>query len=97
MVEVLQAATRVLAGVALRSLDALDGAVSLPQFRVLAVLADLGCSRSAQVADALGLDASTASPGSPTGWSAPGMSCGAAIRATGPWSRSSSLAPGATW
>jgi len=59
MVEVLQAATRVLAGVALRSLDVLDGAVSLPQFRVLAVLADLGCSRSVQVADALGLDAST--------------------------------------
>ena len=40
--EVLQAATRVLAGVALRSLDVLDGAVTLPQFRMLAVLADLG-------------------------------------------------------
>ena len=40
--EVLQAATRVLAGVALRSLDALDSAVTLPQFRLLAVLADLG-------------------------------------------------------
>jgi DNA-binding MarR family transcriptional regulator len=59
MVEVLQAATRVLAGVALRSLDVLDGTVSLPQFRVLAILADLGCSRSVQVADGLGLDAST--------------------------------------
>ncbi|HEY7432388.1 MAG TPA: MarR family transcriptional regulator [Streptosporangiaceae bacterium] len=59
MVDVLQAATRMLAGVALRSLDVLDGTVSLAQFRVLAVLADLGCSRSAQVADALGLDAST--------------------------------------
>jgi DNA-binding MarR family transcriptional regulator len=59
MAEVLQAATRVLAGVALRSLDVLDGTVSLPQFRVLAVLAGLGCSRSAQVAGALGLDAST--------------------------------------
>lgn len=58
-VEVLQAATRVLAGVALRSLDVLDGTVSLPQFRVLAVLADLGRARSAQVARALGLDAST--------------------------------------
>jgi DNA-binding MarR family transcriptional regulator len=58
-VEVLQAATRVLAGVALRSLDVLGGTVSLPQFRVLAVLADLGCARSAQVARALGLDAST--------------------------------------
>lgn len=59
MVEVLQAATRVLAGVALRSLDVLGGAVSLPQFRVLAVLGVLGCARSAQVAAALGLDAST--------------------------------------
>ena len=59
MVEVLQAATRVLAGVALRSLDVLDGAVSLPQFRVLAVLADLGVLAVVEVADALGLDAST--------------------------------------
>jgi DNA-binding MarR family transcriptional regulator len=58
-VEVLQAATRVLAGIALRSVDVLDGTVSLPQFRVLAVLADLGPARSTQVARALGLDAST--------------------------------------
>ena len=58
-VEALQAATRVLAGVALRSLDGLDGAVSLPQFRVLAVLADLGRARSGRVARALGLQAST--------------------------------------
>jgi DNA-binding MarR family transcriptional regulator len=56
---VLQSATRVLTGVALRSLDALDGAVTLPQFRMLAVLADLGQVRSAQVARALGLEAST--------------------------------------
>jgi DNA-binding MarR family transcriptional regulator len=59
MVETLQAATRVLAGVALRSLDVLDGSVSLPQFRVLAVLADLGRARSGRVARALGLEAST--------------------------------------
>ena len=57
--ETWQAATRVLAGVALRSLDVLDGAVTLPQFRMLAVLADLGRPRSAQVARALGLEAST--------------------------------------
>ena len=57
--EVLQAAKRVLAGVALRSLNVLDGAVTLPQFRMLAVLGDLGQARSAQVARALGLDAST--------------------------------------
>jgi len=59
MVETLQAATRVLAGVALRSLDVLGGEVSLPQFRVLAVLAGLGRARSGRVARALGLEAST--------------------------------------
>jgi DNA-binding MarR family transcriptional regulator len=37
----------------------LDDGVSLPQFRVLAVLADLGRVRSRQVARALGLDASS--------------------------------------
>jgi DNA-binding MarR family transcriptional regulator len=58
-VEVLQAATRVLAGVALGSLDALDSAVTLPQFRLLAVLADLGPVPSGQAARALGLDPST--------------------------------------
>ncbi len=56
---VLQSATRVLTGIALRSLEVLDGAVTLPQFRLLAVLADLGQVRSAQVARALGLEAST--------------------------------------
>lgn len=56
---VLQSAMRVLTGVALRSLEALDGAVTLPQFRMLAVLADLGRVRSAHVARALGLEAST--------------------------------------
>jgi DNA-binding MarR family transcriptional regulator len=59
MVEVLQGATRMLAGVALRSLDVLDDAVSLPQFRMLAVLSDLGRARSTHVARALGLDASS--------------------------------------
>jgi DNA-binding MarR family transcriptional regulator len=59
MVEVLQAATRMLVGVALRSLDLLNGAVSLPQFRVLAVLAHLGPARSGRVARALGLEPST--------------------------------------
>jgi DNA-binding MarR family transcriptional regulator len=58
-VEVLQAATRMLAGVALRSLDALDSAVTLPQFRLLAVLADLGPVPSGQAARTLGLDPST--------------------------------------
>jgi DNA-binding MarR family transcriptional regulator len=58
-VEALQAATRVLAGVALRSLDVLDGVITLPQFRMLAILAELSCPRSSRVAQALGLDAST--------------------------------------
>ena len=58
-VEVLQEATRLLAGVALRSLDVLGGAVTLPQYRVLSVLADIGKVRSARVASALGLEAST--------------------------------------
>jgi DNA-binding MarR family transcriptional regulator len=57
--EVLQAATRVLAGIALRSLDVLHGAVTLPQLRLLAVLADLGPAPSGKAARALGLDAST--------------------------------------
>ncbi len=55
----MQNATRVLAGVALRSLDTLEDAVTLPQFRMLAVLAELGEARSGLVARALGLDAST--------------------------------------
>jgi DNA-binding MarR family transcriptional regulator len=57
--DVLQAATRMLAGVALRSVDALDAAVTLPQFRLLAVLADLGPVPSGQAARTLGLDRST--------------------------------------
>jgi DNA-binding MarR family transcriptional regulator len=57
--EVLQAATRMLAGVALRSLDVLDSAVTLPQFRLLAVLADLGPVPSGRAARMLGLDPST--------------------------------------
>jgi DNA-binding MarR family transcriptional regulator len=56
--EILQAATQVLAGVALRSLDVVDGAVTLPQFRILAVLADFGRARSTQIAQALGIEAS---------------------------------------
>ncbi len=57
--DVLQAATRVLAGVALRSLDALDAAVTLPQFRLLAVLADLAPVPTGRAARTLGLDPST--------------------------------------
>src|ERR1039458_7614527 len=55
-VQALQAATRVLTGVALHSLDVLDGVITLPQFRMLAVLAELGRTRSARVARAPRLD-----------------------------------------
>jgi len=58
-VEALQAATRMLAGVALRSLDVLDGVTTLPQFRMLAILAELGRARCSRVARTLALDAST--------------------------------------
>ena len=56
---VLQAATRMLAGVALRSLDVLEAVVTLPQFRLLAVLADLGPVPTGLAARTLGLDRST--------------------------------------
>ena len=58
-VEVLQALTRVLAGIALRSMGVLHGAVTLPQFRMLSVLADGAPARSSAVARALRLDASS--------------------------------------
>jgi DNA-binding MarR family transcriptional regulator len=58
-VELLQDATRMLAGVALQSMEVLDDAVTLPQFRLLAVLADLGTVPTGQAARALGLDPST--------------------------------------
>lgn len=48
-------ATRDLVGVALRSLSALGGIVSLPQFRLLLVLYERGRLPSTQAADALGL------------------------------------------
>lgn len=54
-----QTAARDLVGVALRSLDALDGQVSLPQFRLLLAVNDLGRAPSSQVAQALGLGASS--------------------------------------
>lgn len=59
LVEALQAVTRVLVGVALKSLDVPGGAVSLPQFRVLAIIADLGPTRPGRIARALGIEPST--------------------------------------
>ena len=50
-----EVATRDLVGVALRSMELLDGEVSLPQFRLLLVLQGNGRCTSTQVAQALGL------------------------------------------
>ena len=58
-IESFQTATRDLIGVALHSLESLDGHVSLPQFRVLWVLGELGTSPSSRVAEALGVAASS--------------------------------------
>jgi DNA-binding MarR family transcriptional regulator len=58
-VEALQTATRDLVGVTLRSLDLLEGHVSLPQFRMLAALDELGRCPSSAVARELGLGASS--------------------------------------
>lgn len=58
-VDALLAATRDLVGVALRSLDVLDGAVSLPQFRLLVALDELGRTPSSRVAAFLGLGPSS--------------------------------------
>lgn len=54
-----QTATRDLVGVALRSLALLDGKVSLPQFRMLVVLHEIGWCPSSRVAHELGHAASS--------------------------------------
>lgn len=54
-----EVATRDLVGVALRSLDVLDGEATLPQFRLLLVLHENGRSTSTQVAQALGVAGSS--------------------------------------
>ncbi|WP_433174285.1 MarR family winged helix-turn-helix transcriptional regulator [Actinoallomurus sp. CA-150999] len=58
-IDAFQTATKDLVGVTLRSLELLEGRVSLPQFRVLVVLADLGISPSSSVARELGMNASS--------------------------------------
>ncbi|MCW2542364.1 MAG: MarR family transcriptional regulator [Frankiales bacterium] len=54
-----EVATRDLVGVALRSMQRLDGEVSLPQFRLLAALQDHGRCTCTQVAQSLGLAGSS--------------------------------------
>lgn len=51
--------TRILVGVATRALEQLDADVSVPQFRLLLVLSELGATPSAQVAGRLGTVASS--------------------------------------
>ena len=53
-IDAFQRATRDLIGVAMHSLEILEGEVSLPQFRLMLALSDLGCSPSSHVAQALG-------------------------------------------
>jgi DNA-binding MarR family transcriptional regulator len=60
-VEVLQAATRVLTGVALKSLRLLARDLPLPRFRLLLLLDEWGPSPAEPVADALGLGSSALS------------------------------------
>ena len=50
---------RALVGVTLKSLSALDGAVSVPQFRLLLTLDGLGRVPSSTLAEALGMGASS--------------------------------------
>jgi DNA-binding MarR family transcriptional regulator len=58
-VAVLMDLSRALVGLAVRSMGAVDGAVTLPQFRALAVLDRLGPCRAGELAEAVGLHVST--------------------------------------
>lgn len=60
LVDAVLAATRALVGVAARSLALLGEEVTLPQFRALVILATQGGQRLAELAQALGVDPSTA-------------------------------------
>ena len=53
-------ASRLLVGLSLRSLAAVDPPLTLPQFRALVVLAERGPMKLASLADLLGVNASTA-------------------------------------
>lgn len=52
-------ASRALVAVAVSALDALNDKVTLPQFRALVVLSELGTMRASTLADKLGVSAST--------------------------------------
>lgn len=59
LADALQASAKVLAYIQLRSLDEVEPKITLPQFRVLIVLSENEQARSGQVADRIGVDAST--------------------------------------
>jgi DNA-binding MarR family transcriptional regulator len=58
-VAVLMDLSRALVGLAVRSMGAVDGVVTLPQFRALAVLDRLGPCSAGELAEAVGLHVST--------------------------------------
>jgi DNA-binding MarR family transcriptional regulator len=59
VVDAVLRASRVLVAVAVRSLAAVDSAVTLPQYRALVVLASRGAQRPTVLAEALGVHPST--------------------------------------
>ena len=58
--DALLAASRVLVAVSARSIAAVDDSISLPQFRLLVVLVDAERQKITELADALGVNPSTA-------------------------------------
>jgi len=60
VIEAIIQASRVMVGIAVRSLTECEDAVTLPQYRTLVVLSDGGARRLADLADALGVSPSTA-------------------------------------
>ena len=62
LTEAVLTASRVLVAVAARSLAEHEGEVSLQQYRGLVVLASRGPQRPVDLAEALGVDPSTATP-----------------------------------
>jgi DNA-binding MarR family transcriptional regulator len=58
--DALLAASRVLVAVSARSIAAVDESISLPQFRLLVLLVDAGRQKITELADALGVNPSTA-------------------------------------
>jgi DNA-binding MarR family transcriptional regulator len=60
VIEAIIQASRVMVGIAVRSLTESGEAVTLPQYRTLVVLSDGGARRLADLADALGVSPSTA-------------------------------------